>query len=516
MATENRSARGASSRAFSAVGIASAVIIAILINVLAGRFYARWDWTPEGEYSLSTATVETLQDLESPVEVIVFAGTVDAWRKPLADMLDAYGAHSRNLKVRFVDPDSSPVEFEALQKKYGIAEHVTQDGTVLVDTRVVIAKGDRKWYVTDEDLIEIDTAVNRARPRIEQAFTEGIRNVLDQTPVRICFTKGHEEAGIDDAGNQGLGELKHTLLKNNYVPVAVDLSVRHAPNPLDGCRVVIVAGLGNAFEPAAAQILANYFEAGGNLLLLVPPLLDQDGRFSESGLEDVAALAGVEFGRDLAVETNESLYVPGDVETFITAVRPHAVTGALGPGTEEGIVLVTGTQSLKAKPGFPARPLLTSSPTAFGVGDVRPYVEAEMAPTQAGPADHPGPLDVAIATELRKPEGSDAAHGPRMVVVGTPSVAWSENWRRPELRRRADFIESVVAWLAAQPALVSVPQKRGYDIGLNLTADDVGAVQLYVLAYMPGAAFIIGFIALWIRRSSERKSRRARSGGGDA
>ena len=61
MATEqpSRSARGASSRAFSAVGIASAVIIAILVNVLAGRFYARWDWTPEGEYSLSTATVET-------------------------------------------------------------------------------------------------------------------------------------------------------------------------------------------------------------------------------------------------------------------------------------------------------------------------------------------------------------------------------------------------------------------------------------------------------------------------
>jgi hypothetical protein len=75
------------------------------------------------------------------------------------------------------------------------------------------------------------------------------------------------------------------------------------------------------------------------------------------------------------------------------------------------------------------------------------------------------------------------------------------------------FIESALAWLAAKPAIVSVPEKPSHPAGLSLTEESLREVLRYVLVYMPGSALLLGGLILVRRRGAERRSRRAVQGG---
>jgi hypothetical protein len=93
------------------------------------------------------------------------------------------------------------------------------------------------------------------------------------------------------------------------------------------------------------------------------------------------------------------------------------------------------------------------------------------------------------------------------VVVGTANLAFSQSWRDATLLGSRIFVESALSWLAAKPAIVSVPEKPSHPAGLSLTEDSLGEVLRYVLVYMPGAAILLGGLILVRRRGTERRSR---------
>ena len=130
-----------SGRWLMAGGVLAAGVIAVCVNVLTHRFYKRWDWTESGLYTLSQATLQTLHSLADPVEVIVFLSASDPLNLSVQHMLSAYGAETKLLRPRYVDPDRSPAEFLALQKEYGINAGKTEDGRVITDASLVIARG---------------------------------------------------------------------------------------------------------------------------------------------------------------------------------------------------------------------------------------------------------------------------------------------------------------------------------------------------------------------------------------
>jgi hypothetical protein len=106
-----------------------------------------------------------------------------------------------------------------------------------------------------------------------------------------------------------------------------------------------------------------------------------------------------------------------------------------------------------------------------------------------------------------------------MVVIGTANVAFSQCWRDATLLGNRMLVESALSWLAAKPAIVSVPEKPSHPAGLSLTEESLTEVLRYVLLYMPGSALFLGALILLRRRQTERRSRarhRAESGEGPA
>ncbi len=498
-------------RWLAALGVLAATVVAVCVNVLVGRFYTRWDWTSDGLYTLSPPTLETLAGLDEPVEVIVFLGRADPLATSVRHVLTAYSAHTRQLRVRFADPDRDPAEFLALQKQYRIQAGRADDGRLVTDAAIVLARGERSWFVTPQELVRIDPADGSARPMLEQSLTEGLRNVLDRERPLVCFTAGHQEIETEDAGDAGLAELAFRLEKNNFEVVTFDLTSARPGHRLDACRVVAIVGPEIPFATAAAQRVARYLRDGGNVLIAANPIIDEEMRPLASGLEPIAGVGGIRLMGDTVVEREPSAKLPDGVgERFLAQVAPHALTrGIWSEGRALFRVLVTVTQSLDVAEGAAPAPVLTTTEKAFSVGDVRPFLVGE--PVTPRERDPRGPFVVAMASELEQKSDAAVAHGPRLVVLGTSSLAWNEGFRDPGLTGNRLFIESVFSWLAAAPALVTVPEKSRVELDLTLTEESLTSVWRYVILYMPITALLIGVLVLYRRRATERASRRGKS-----
>jgi len=505
-----RFSRGPAARlkAFSAIGVVAAAILAVNVNVLVARRYARWDLTQDGLYTLSEPTKRTLRSLSEPVEVLVLMSRVDPLLVGARHLLSAYGAETSNLAVRFIDPEQNPAEFSAVQNKYGVNTGSLTNGRLVTDANFVIARGDRHWFITAEDMMRFDADTGRARSRLEQALTEGIVNVLDGEKPLACFTRGHQEAGLDDAGPDGLAELRSRLEKSNYRVEARDLP-GVSREPLADCRLIVIAGPRLAFSAADAGHVSGAVQRGAGALLLLGPVVGESGALSATGLESALALAGAALGKNLILELDPDARLPrGMGEVFFAAPSGHEVTEGLGRGSGKLAFRPLLSQVQEVRPlGDEAKPLLLSSDRAVAVTDVGPLLHGSVEDATRGA--RAARYVLAVARELNKPEG--IAHSPRLVVAGSSTLASNRSYRDAALYANTVLIENAVSWLAARPALVSVPEKAETEVGLALTEESLGEVLRYVVVYMPLSAAVLGIFVILRRRAVEKRSRRSES-----
>jgi outer membrane protein OmpA-like peptidoglycan-associated protein len=488
------------------LGVVFGALLLINVNVLGARWYKRWDVTPDRLYSLSEPTRDLLRELHEPVEVNVLLSKADPLLVSVRHMLEAYGAETQQLRVRYVDPDRSPAEFLAVQQKYQILAGKADDGRIVTDAAIVVARGEQHWFVTAEELVRFDEDSGRSRPALEQALSSALANVRGNDKAKLCFTTGHREPTLDDAGPQGLSELRQRLLKNNYDPRSVDASGPRAS--FGDCVAVIVPVPELELGAEAARRLAEYVAGGGNVLLLLGPTLGEERTVRSTGLEPVLQLAGIALGRDVVLEQDDAQRLPsGSGELFFAKLRSHAVTrGVLHEDDKlSSRVLVVQSRSLDAGP---ASVLLETSERAVALSSLEALSSPEKR-ADLGRDQRPKSYALAAARELAKPAGSKSQHGPRLFVTGASNLAWNRNFQDPSLYGNRRLIENAISWVAARPSMLGVPDKPTREVGLSLSEDSLGEVMRYVLLYMPGSVVLIGAFVLLRRRSTERQSRRS-------
>jgi hypothetical protein len=503
-------------KVFAAAGVIAAGAVAVLVNVLAARHYRRWDLTGHDLYTLSAPTISTLRSLGAPIDIDVLLASKDPLTGSVKSMLAAYQAETDRLRVRYVDPDWHPADFLALQQKYGIEAGRTDDGRVVTDAVIVVSRqGTKPFFVSGADIVDSSGDDLRVRSKMEQALTLTLRNAIDGDRPRICFLAGHGERQLDDGSARGLGELDRRLKKNNYETVEVDTSRPDAKDPLSGCRVAVIAGPTETFGADEAAGIRTWFERGGNLFVLASPVPDSSNRrILPLSLGSITAAAGIGMGEDFVFELDQSRKLPGGYgEQFLAEPKTHAITaGLVGERNRDLKILMVATQSLSRLPGATAIPaeVLSTSKDAFGMTDFFGWVKKGGAPEKAS-GDHPGPLPIAMAAELpAKKDAGAQAHGPRMVVVGSASVALGQSWQEPVLRGGAVFTESALSWLAARPAIVDIPDKPAF-AGARIEEGALGDVFRYVVFYMPFAVLLLG-LAVYMRRRSTEGAARSRAG----
>lgn len=487
-------------RALNALGVIAALVLAVSLNVLAQRFAQSWDVTRAGLFTLSPATLETLEALSQPAEVIVFLSRSSPTLKRAERLLDEYERRAPLLSVRYVDPDRDPAEFMALQSKYQLSEGRSEQGRLVSDAAIIVARGGDRWVITEDEINVYDEDEGTVQPRLEQALTEGLRQVQKPAPAEICFTHGQDELSLDDGGPAGLAAFRAELERNNYRVRSVDLVLGGVRPPLAHCELVIVAGPRHAFSAAAAEHLRRAAADGVSLLVAAGPIIDEDGNVTPSGLEPVLARFGLRFEPGLVFEQDPKFSLPVGVggEAFFASPKPHASTQALLRGLEpRHVVLLELSQALTARDGA-GQPLLETSERAFLSQSARALTRAGVRVADLE-RDLRGPFAVGMAAEAARDGATDAAPS-RLVVLGSASVLWTRSFDDPALTGTRRFVENLLGWLVARPALVSLPPKPARAVGLRLTEESLSEVARYVLVYMPLTALLIGGLSLYRRR----------------
>jgi hypothetical protein len=495
----------------SLVGIVLAMVVAILANVISTRHFTRWDWTCNKRYSLTPATIQTLHDLSGPVEVWVLLGSADALEQSLKQLLVSYRAETSKLDIHYVDPDKDVVSLEDLRKRFKIETGRTEQGHVVSDAIVVVARGDKHWFLSMSDMVEVSSGDDtRVTPKEERALTGAIRNVLGSEKVKLCFTTGHGEMGIDDPGQEGAGLLRDVLEKDNYEVTSVDPGVPNAVAPFASCGVVVVAAMRGAFTKEETERLRTYLLGDGNLLLAASPIVGSSATgMIAPNLERALSPFGIALDDDLVIEDDAEASFPGTGGIrFVAQPRPHAVTGALVKGDDKHdvprVVLHFARSMHRATDGASANPadLLVTSAASFGLVNVVGASEWKDAPKKR-PEDRGGPLVAAMAAERPKSAPS-SPHGARVVALGSASALTSPTFREPlPLRGAALLVESAVSWLASKPQVLDVPDKGAVPAGIRITEDDRAAVRRYVVFLMPGTVAVLGIVVALGRRRTE-------------
>jgi len=499
------------------LAVALAMVVVVLVNVFSVKRYTRWDWTANKRYSLSPATVETLHGLPEPIQVWVLLGGADPLEQSVKQLLVAYGAETTKLDVHYIDPDRDTAALEDVKKRFKIETGRTEQGHVVADAIVVVARGEKHWFLTTADMVEVSgNDDTRVKPREERALTGAIRNVLSNEKSRLCFTTGHSEMSPNDASEAGVGVLKDVLDKDNYESSIVDPSGPQGASAFKGCAVVIIAGLRGGFTAEETERLRTYLMEGGNLLLAASPISgDTPTGFVPPNLDRALGPFGIAFDDDLVVEEDQELAFPGTAGSrFVAQPRQHPVTAALmkGDATAPAAqapprVILQFARSLKrsTEPGSAnAQDILVTSEKAYGLVNMNGAADWKDGPKKR-PGDLSGPLFVGMAAERPK-ISPNAPHGPRVVVIGSASVLTASTFREPlPLRGSALLVESSISWLAAKPQVLDVPDRSAVPAGLRLTAEDRSEVLRYVLVFMPAMTALLGVaIGLW-RRSTEGK-----------
>jgi hypothetical protein len=501
-----RASLARTTKALSALGVLAAVVIAVNLNILVARWYTRWDFTSERLYTLSPATTSILAGLDQPISVVVLLSRTDPLLAPIRQLLVAYGAKTQKLEVRYVDPEQNPAEFVAVSQKYGVLAGKAEDGRVVTDAVVLLARGDRSWFVTADELSVPDDE-GRARPRLEQALTEGIASVSAGEKAKLCFATGHGEASLDDVSPSGLAELRRRVEKSNFVAEPLELTRPDADKLLKSCRLLVIAGPETPYAADAAERARRFVAGGGSAVAFLGPLFGDDGRVAASGLERLAELGGIRIHDDIVLETDASRRLPrGSGEVFFATPVEHAATRGLvlEGGKVELRVVVSESRSLEALPAGRAFSLLKSSGAALALEDVKVVLEHGAAP------DGPRAERVLVmAAELPRAAESREKHGARLVVAGSSDLPRARSFRDAALAGDRLLVENALAWAAARPAIVSVPEKPARELGLALTEESLGEVLRYVLIYMPGTATLLGVLILLGRRAKEKSSRRS-------
>jgi hypothetical protein len=506
--------------ALQLAGVVAAIVLAAVVNVLSARHFARWDWTADRRWSLSPATLETLRGLEQPVEVWAIAGPGDPLEPGLRTVLLSYQAASSRVDVRWIDPDRDTVQLVDVQRRFGIEAGKTVDGRVATDAVVVVASGDRHWFLTARDMFDQPDEIH-ARPREERALTQAIRSVLAGERARLCFTVGHGELSIEPGkdDHEFLGALRDLLEKNNYDLASVDTTAPGAQEPYAGCTGVVVAGPRGPFSPDEATRLRAWLLLGGNLLAAVGPVDgDSPTGMVPSGLDDVLAPFGIGLDDVLVHDVDPGLAVPETHgEGFFVTARPHPVTASLVGGGDAhpprvAMFFARALRRVPAADAVAAADLLVTSGGAYGKRSIVGASRWADAPAREA-GDPSGPFVLAMASERQRLSPA-AGHGPRVVVVGSRFALAEDNWRQPRpLHGAAFFVDSALSWLVARPQVVDVPDKAQVAAGMRVSEQGRDEVRRYVLVLMPLAALLMA-AAVWSwRRSSEGKPYVPRAGG---
>ncbi len=430
--------------------------ILALLNFLGLKYEHEFDLTETGLFTLSEQTINTLANIDQPVQILGFFQSGDPRLKRAREYLERYSHYTPYLSYEFHDPNIEP----ALAQSVGLTNY-----------GLVFVSGYHSYETAGVD---------------EQSITSGLIRVTRDQPRKIYFLTGHGQPRLDDGGKEGYSAVQQALERENYQLDTLNLSATAGAIPADA-TALILAGAERALSATETQLLTDWLATGGKLMILIGPL-------APVPLEQLLRTYGIEVNNDFVVEDyNHALVTLGPhglqpqlLAPLVVKYPYHEITRGLNGF--QSFYPFARSITLNPPPDFSKNvaAILSTSPGSWAETDVH---AAE--PEYHEGVDYPGPLHLGVAVE-------DGTNEARLVVIGNSRFVTNQN--ASSQMANLDLFMNAVNWLTEEEELISIRPKQPQDRRLYLTPAQVNMTLLTSVIIMPLAVFAVGLAIWWKRR----------------
>lgn len=447
---------------YSATYVIVFVAILAAMNYLAVQYNKTFDATEQKLYSLSDQTLRILDELESDVRIYYFD---QQFRFPEArTSLVRYENASNRVTVQYVDLDAEPALTRAL--------NVRTPGSTIV---------------------EVGASRSEAPSTAEEDVTNTIIKAIKGEVKEVCFLTGHGEATIEDQDRLGISLLAAEAAGANYSTRTI--SLLENPRIPTSCSVVVIAGPFTAYLEPEVDILRQYANGGGRLLLL----FDYD---ANSGLEPLAAEWGLAVQEDLVIDQSGigQLFGGSPLAPIINNFDPQHPIGRVMRNVYAIFPMTRSISVGSGTGGWTSLALADTSADSFATAGFT-IVDGRMTLSDSAQRT-PGPITVAAAASLQIPpaEGespeAEKREG-RVVAAGTSqfarNVALGQGGNR-------DLALNMLSWLTSDEDLISIRPVTAGSTPIELSQGDVVGLLLGLVIGIPLIIIFAGVRTWWVRR----------------
>jgi ABC-type uncharacterized transport system involved in gliding motility auxiliary subunit len=467
---------GRQARYGSMAGVTSVLFVGIFIfiNFFGAKYNQQWDFTKNGQFTLTSATTALVKGLQQPVQVIGFytsdPSTGGAGKADAQKLLARYTALSPKIAVSFVDPNANPGE--AAQYK------------VTAVPTLVVTSGGKQQQVQQAD---------------EQDITSAIQKVTSGTTPKVYFLQGHGEPTIAAGSGPSFSMLVDDLTKNNLDGQPLNL-LTTGKVPGDAA-VVVEASPTTPYSSDEQKALQSYLAGGGRMLVL-------SGPFATDNLDWLLKPYGVGVDGGLVADIDSS--ISGQPQAVV--IQNYETGGMLTNPLPPGVYLDTTALNIAATApsGVTVTPVAKTSTNSYLVTDAK---ATSIDPTK----DKKGPFTIMASIEKTAPAASatpgaatptpaptpaaNATPPTRLVVVGDTAFV-TDQLLSSNAQIGEDNSEAAIAalkWLTTQPGGVIIPTKAPSDLSMVLLGWQQNLLIFTNVLFVPVLVLLAG-LAVWLRR----------------
>ncbi|GEM_PF-186203 len=444
------------------IAVLAFTLTLVIANFLAyDNPYQLADLTEDQANTLAPELVSALDALPEKVTATAFF-SINRSTESAEQLFGNIKANSNDkFEYEFVDPNRDPQR--------------AREAGITGDGKVLLQMGERSEIAASASESEILKALIR---------------LINPNERVVYFLTGHGERDperIND-DNTSLTRAGTTLKSKNYGVMSLSLLAENqVPEDAD---LVVIAGPQQPISVKEVELLREYLNAGGSLLVMEDPVVLTDfGDASDPLAEMLAEDWGITINNDFVIDlaSSDPTLGIGFAESYDTG---HPITSQIF--NLDSFFPLTRSLALDfGKQGIQLNQLVSTTDRSWGEKDFDSLTEAGWPPSYDETTEVLGPLALAAAAE-------NLASGGRVVVFGTSQFASDQVFDSGY--GNSDLFVNAVDWAAEQESLTNITPKQ------PVTRVFQPASQLRILMLMlivglviPGIFVALG-VATWLQR----------------
>ncbi len=415
---------------------------------LTQRYSVQYDLTDNSSQTLSSASQVILSQVSGEVSITVYTHE-PTLQHQVEKLLQQYLRFKENIKITFLDPN--------LQAETARSLNINAQGAVVVE------------YMGRTKVLDFFNEASLSNALLQLSHTE---------QRWIGFLSGHGERSVFGRNNADLGMFTSQLESHHVKTQVINLAkISVIPEEI---ALLVIASPTTMLLPVEINVISDYIDKGGNLLLLAEP--------ENRSLVSLELMLGIQRLPGTLIDISSGLYgVDNPSFILISEYSNHAATYNF---ESLSIFPMTAAFSIIDEEGqFQVKTLFSSTENAWTeTGDLtqNPQFDADSDEQQ-------GVLPIALALTRTF---SDQKSQQRIIVMGDSD--WLSNAFLGHVGN-AELGLRIVNWLTHDDQFIEIPLKRPLGQSLNLTATHITLIASLFLAVIPFTFVLIGFF-IWHRR----------------